>query len=135
MRALGRFLCVLTALLLLSGCGPSPEVQNKPKPVFKAWLPAAGASMLPKFPIKAEIEIEIGVPFAALKEGDSVVFWDYERGPMAMTHHRLIQKQAGAWMAKGDNNKVVDPSWVTEENYLARGTGKWEYILVPPVSK
>lgn len=81
------------------------------------------------------VEVRVGVPFDALKEGDSVLFWDYRRGDNALTHHRLIQKQGDAWIVKGDNNEIVDGSWVTKDNYLAQSTGKWAYMVTPPPVK
>lgn len=88
--------------------------------------------MLPKFPESAFIQVEVGVPFDQLKAGDTVVFWDYKRGEVAMTHHRLIQKQGGNWIAQGDNNDFADQSWITPDNYLARSTGVWVKSLTTP---
>ncbi len=134
MHTLGRFLCALTLLLSLSGCGPRQIPSDAPKPVIKAWVAAKGKSMLPTFPESALIEIEVGVPFSALKVGDTVVFWDYKRGDDALTHHRLVAQQGGNWIAQGDNpetNRVADKSWVTPDNFIARSTGRHAQILTP----
>lgn len=133
--AFGTFLfavAVMALALLLSGCGPKiPTSQVKPS--VAAWLPAQGKSMLPTFPERSLIEVEFGVPFDELKAGDTVIFWDYTRGAKALTHHRLVAKQAGAWIAQGDNpetNPVADRPWVTADNFIARGTGRHTQLLI-----
>jgi hypothetical protein len=119
----------LVPVLLFTGCGKREIPSDAPAPTVRAWLSAEGKSMLPSFPEHALVEVEFGVPFDALREGDSVVFWDYKRGAQALTHHRLKQKQGSAWIARGDNNTVVDESWVTRDNYLGRTTGRHTQML------
>lgn len=128
-----RVLAYLVLLALLAGCGPKIPT-SKSKPVVTAWIAAVGESMLPTFPEKSLIEVEFGVPFEALKAGDTVVFWDYTKKEPALTHHRLVAKQAGNWIAKGDNpetNPVADRPWVTSDNFIARGTGRHTQLLFP----
>lgn len=120
----------LTCLLLVS-CTERNIAVSAPAPVVKAWVPCHGKSMLPTYPDKAMVEFEFGVPFADLKQGDAVIFWDYKRGATAITHHRLVAKQGGNWIARGDANDSADQSWVTPDNYLARGTGQWAYVISP----
>lgn len=116
-------------VVLLGACSKREIPSDAPVPTVRAWLTSKGKSMLPSFPESALVEVEFGVPFEALKEGDSVVFWDYKRGEQALTHHRLVQKQGSAWIARGDNNAVVDRSWVTRDNYLGRTTGRHTQML------
>lgn len=128
---LGLFLCVLTLFLGPTGCN-TEIAADTPKPVVKAWIPCRGKSMLPNFPEYSYVQFEFGVPFEMLKAGDTVIFWDYKRSETALTHHRLVQKQGDAWIAKGDNNEFPDKSWVTKDNYIARGTGVWLKTLESP---
>ena len=131
---LGRFLCVLTLLLSLSGCSKREIPSDAPKPVLTAWVTAKGKSMIPTFPESALVEVEIGVPFSALKEGDTVVFWNYSGGPATFIHHRLVQKQAGNWIAQGDNsatNPTADRPWVTPDNFIGRTTGRYARLVTP----
>lgn len=124
-------LLLLSIALLIAGCKKEiPTTQEKP--VVRAWMGAVGKSMLPAFPEQALIEVEFGFPFEELKAGDTVVFWDYRRG-YALTHHRLVHKEGRAWMAKGDNNENVDDSWVTQDNFIAKSTGRHSLVVVYPV--
>ena len=123
----------IAIVLLLAGCGPQIPTSAQ-KPMLTGWVLAQGKSMLPTFPEAAFVEIEIGSRFEDLKVGDTVIFWDYTRGA-GMTHHRLVAKQGDAFIAQGDNketNAVVDKPWVTRDNFVARGTGRWAILLVPP---
>lgn len=125
---------VIALVLLLAGCGPQIP-SSAQKPMLRGWVLATGKSMLPTFPEAAFVEIEIGSRFEDLKVGDTVIFWDYTRGA-GMTHHRLVAKQGDAFIAQGDNkqtNVVVDKPWVTRDNFVARGTGRWAILLMPPV--
>lgn len=114
----------------LAACAPREIPADAPKPIIRAWMQANGTSMLPSFPKHALAEVEIGVPFEDLREGDSVVFWDYKRGAQALTHHRLRQKQGSAWIARGDNNTEADDSWVTRDNFIGRTTGRHTQLLI-----
>lgn len=127
-RASIYFLSLLV-LAVVFACNDRVIPIKGEKPIITAWIPAGGKSMLPNYPESALIEIEIGYDFEYLKEGDAVVFWDYKRGDNALTHHRLVKKQGSHWIAKGDNNERHDESWVTKDNYIARGTGKHTQIL------
>lgn len=124
-------LVVLCAILLvLSGCGRLPT--DDPKPALLAWVPVNGKSMLPTFPEKGFVEMEFGFPYEALQIGDTVIYWDYKRGPAAFTHHRLIERQGPWWIARGDNpetNPVEDRAFVTKDNFIARGTGRSGLII------
>ncbi len=124
-----RWAAILICLCLL-GCSKQEIPVSTATPTVRAWLLATGKSMLPKYPEKSYIEVEFGVPFDHLKSGDAVIFWDYKRSETALTHHRLVQKQGDGWIAQGDNNLVADQSWVTRDNYLGRGTGRWAIALV-----
>lgn len=89
--------------------------------------------MLPTFPTKALIEVET-VPFSDLRQGDTVIFWDYTRTEPLLIHHRLVAKQGGNWIAQGDNpdtNPKADRPWVTPDNYLGRTTGRHTQLLLP----
>jgi hypothetical protein len=47
----------------------------------------------------------------------------------------LVQRQGSAWIARGDNattNPTADRPWVTPDNYVARATGRWTYLLAAP---
>ena len=87
--------------------------------------------MLPSFPNGTLVEMQVGFPYDDLKAGDSVIY--YTNG--LFVHHRLIVKQAGSWIVKGDNpntNPVVDKEWVTRENYVGRTTGRFTSALFAP---
>lgn len=127
--------CVLA--LGFAGCSRREIPSEAPLPVLRAWVPASGRSMLPTYPERCLLEIEIGVPFDALRAGDPVIYWDYTRGPAALTHHRLAQRQGDSWIAQGDNpetNPTADRAWVTRANYIARGTGRWSLVLTAPAA-
>ena len=62
---------------------------------------------------------------------DTDIYLKLDSSATALTHHRLVQKQAGSWMAQGDNNDRVDRSWVTPDNYLGRSTGRHVQLLIP----
>lgn len=120
-----RTLLALAFLLATTSCGGIPGGADN-RPILAAWVAVAGKSMLPTFPEYCIVQMEIGVAFDDLKAGDTVIFWDYKRGPRAFTHHRLVAKQGDAWIAQGDNpdtNPVADRSWVTRDNFYARTTG------------
>lgn len=129
-------LAALVAIFTLSGCGDSKAIpSSRSKPTLKAWVGHAGKSMLPAFPEFALVEVEFGVPYESLKEGDTVIFWDYTRATPLLIHHRLVAKQANAWIAQGDNaatNATADRPWVTPDNYIARTTGKHTQLLSAP---
>lgn len=128
-----RFVFAVLLVFALVSCGKRiPTAQDKPS--VKAWISASGQSMLPTFPESCLVECEFGIPFDALKENDTVIFWDYKSTAPRLLHHRLIQKQGGNWIAKGDNrqtNPTADWPWVTPDNYLARTTGRFTYFLTP----
>lgn len=132
-------LCLLVAVFFLSGCGDSRDIpSSKPKPTVKVWVGHTGQSMLPTFPETALIEAEFGVPFDALKAGDTVIFWDYTRPEPFLIHHRLSVKMGAGWIAQGDNpvtNATADSPWVTPSNYIARTTGKHVQFLIAPAKK
>lgn len=137
-----RLACLVgTAALLLGlfvgGC-ERREQEARKHPPFRVWVASQGKSMLPTFPESCLTEAEL-VPFSELKVGDTVAFWDYTQtsGEPQFIHHRLVAKQAGSFIAKGDNpdtNPKADRAWVTPENYLFRTTGRWTIFLVaaPP---
>ncbi len=119
------------ATLLLAGCGRDIPTSKK-RPPFITWTRVTGVSMKPTFPEECFVETQVGYPYEDLKEGDTVIFWDYFRGS-GMTHHRLVAKQGGNWIAQGDNpvtNAVADRPWVTPDNYVARTTGKYSVFLI-----
>lgn len=126
----------IAIVLMLAGCGPQVPTSQQ-KPILTGWVLAQGKSMLPTFPEAAYVEVEIGSRFDDLKVGDNVIFWDYTQGANGvMVHHQLVQKQGDAWIAQGLNketNAVADRPWVTRDNFVARGTGRWAVILVVPV--
>jgi hypothetical protein len=130
---------VALAVLILAvafGCSKREIPTTTPKPTLAAWIPYTGKSMLPTLPEAGLAEIEIGVTFDQLKQGDIVVFWDYLRGTGKFTLHRLVAKQAGNWIAQGDNpetNPKADRPWVTPDNYVARATGKNVQFVWAPV--
>jgi hypothetical protein len=96
-------------------------------------MAATGESMLPTFPAKTLIEFQM-IPFDQLKAGDTVIFWDYTNSTPRFIHHRLVEKQLGNWIARGDNpvtNQTADRPWVTKDNYIARTTGRFTQILTP----
>lgn len=124
----------IVAILALTACSPRDVPSSQPMPAVKAWVAVKGQSMLPTFPVKALVEFET-VPYASLKEGDTVLFWDYT-GTSGATfiHHRLVGQQAGAFIARGDNmatNTREDAPWVTKDNYIGRTTGRHTQILTP----
>ena len=134
--------CVLLAALayvvlgLLPGCKNNSLPTGREKPIILGWVMSKGPSMLPSFPDGVFVQIELGSKFEDLKEGDTVIYWDYTR-ENSFVHHRIVSKQAGAWIAKGDNpdtNKDVDVAWVTKDNFVARGTGQWSYFLLGPAA-
>lgn len=132
-------LSLLVATFFLAGCGDSRDIpSSKPKPTIKAWVGGTGPSMLPTFPESALVEAEFGVPFDALKAGDTVIFWDYTRPEPFLIHHRLSVKMGAGWIAQGDNpvtNAIADRPWVTPDNYIARTTGKHVQFLIAPIKK
>jgi signal peptidase I len=120
-------------LFVLSGCGKLPTSDRRPP--ITAWVAVQGQSMLPTFPDGTLVEVEFGIPYDQLKPGDTVIFWDYKRGALLFTHHRLKGKQGPWWIAQGDNpktNPTADAPFVTAENYYARGTGRHTQILFAP---
>ena len=132
---LGLCAVLLVAGLALLGCSKREIPSDNPRPIAHAWIAATGQSMLPTFPERALVEIQIGVPFEALRAGDSVVFWDYTRATPQLIHHRLVQEQGGNWIAQGDNpetNPTADRPWVTRDNYIGRTTGRHVQILAAP---
>lgn len=125
-------ICLLLSVLWLAGCGRKIPT-SQPAPVLKVWVAVSGKSMLPNFPESGFVEMEIGVPFDALKAGDTAIFWDYTRG-QGLTHHRCREKQAGSWIMQGDNpgtNPVADRPWMTRDNYYGRTTGRAAQWLIP----
>ena len=118
------------------GCSKREIPSTRKSPPLVAWVPISGKSMLPTYPERALAEAEFGVPYDELKVGDVVIFWDYTKPQPAFTLHTLVQKQAGNWIAKGNNpetNPVADRPWVTRDNYAARATGRHTQILVAPL--
>ena len=139
-------LCLTRRALLLGTIGfclvaavpvhaASPKVA---KPTTKVWAAVSSESMRPTFPLNALVEMELGVPFAELKTGDTVIFWDTQRGARCLTHHRLIAHRGGGWITQGDNKKtnpVADRTWVTSDNYIARTTGRYtQFLAVTPAA-
>lgn len=124
---------IIILLLFLAGCSKAP-VNEKERPVLIAWVAISGESMLPKYPNGALVEVEVGVPYEVLKQGDDVIFWDYTNTTGAtFIIHELVAKQAGSWIAQGRNhatNPIADRPWVTEDNYYVRATGKHTQLLV-----
>jgi hypothetical protein len=127
--------------LIALGLLATPTYAKNPSaimPTTKAWAAVSGQSMLPTFPLNALVEMEIGVPFANLKVGDTVIFWDYQRGERCLTHHRLIARRGSGWISQGDNKKtnpIADRTWITSENYIARTTGRFtQFLAATPVS-
>ena len=119
--------CAITALalLLVAGCAKREIPSSAPRPTLSGLVRVQGKSMLPTFPEHAYVQVEIGTTFDELRAGDTVIFWDYRRGDNAFAHHRLVQKQGDAWIARGDNNSAADQSWVTRDNFYVRTTGEW----------
>lgn len=129
--ALAVTVACLVFVVLMAGCSPRDIPSDAPKPILKSWVTAGGKSMLPVFPERCVVEIE-PVGYDALKVGDTVVFWDYTNANPLLIHHRLVAKQGASWIAQGDNretNTFADRAWVTKDNYLARTTGRWVYLL------
>lgn len=119
-------LLAIGALWLLASCGKKDIPVSTETPKFKCWVVVQGESMLPTFPQERVYALAETTPYDQLKVGDTVLFWDYKRGPNSFTHHRLVAKQGGNWISKGDNketNTRVDDSWVTRDNYIMRTTG------------
>lgn len=128
-----RLAVAVVLLAILAGCSKQEIPASRPMPPLKAWLPYSGKSMLPVYPERGLAEVELGVPFSALKAGDIVVFWDYTRAADRFTLHKLVAKQGGNWIAQGVNpetNPVADRPWVTPENYVCRATGRHAQIVV-----
>jgi phage repressor protein C with HTH and peptisase S24 domain len=123
---------VLALVLLIAGSGRAPVPDERP--ILKAWIPVSGQSMLPKYPDGMMLEIELGVPYKDLKEGDDVVFWDYTgKSGATFIFHKLVQKQAGSWIVQGRNpktNPVADIPWVTKDNFIGRATGRHTQMVV-----
>lgn len=132
---LSGFLVGAALVLALTACSKREIPTTAPRPVLLAWVPVSGQSMLPTFPERALVEVEIGVPYDQLKAGDTVIFWDYLRGTGKFTHHRLVARQLGNWISRGDNpatNPTADRPWVTPDNYVARTTGRHTQLLSAP---
>jgi hypothetical protein len=125
---------LIALLLCLTACSKRDIPSSQPKPALTAWVSASGESMLPTFPAKALVEMEL-VPYSDLKAGESVVFWDYTgKTGATFVHHRLVGKHGNNWIARGDNpltNPTADLPWVTEDNYIARTTGRHAQFLMP----
>jgi signal peptidase I len=127
-----KWCAALLLVAVLAGCSRDIP-SDKPVPVLHAWVRVTGVSMSPTFPAERFVEVQVGFPYEQLKAGDTVIYWDYTAGNR-LIHHRLVEEQFGAWMAKGDNpvtNQRVDAPWVTKDNYIARTTGRYAQILTP----
>ena len=124
---------LIAILLCLTACSKRDIPSNQPKPALTAWVSASGESMLPTFPAKALVEIQT-TPYNDLEEQQTVIFWDYLSPVPRLIHHRLIRKVGKNWIAQGDNpvtNPKADLPWVTEDNYIARTTGRHAQFLMP----
>lgn len=122
----------IVALFLLAGCTPrqpdpslilweqpSPEIAASAHAREKGLVahPVAGRSMEPYLVAGDWVVVDIKFPFAALREGDVIVFEpDWYNG---MVIHRLAARSGDAWKTDGINNGVSDP-WVFERNYWGK---------------
>jgi len=132
LRTVGVVILIITALV---GCSKREVPSTAAKPILVAWVPTTGKSMLPTFPERGLAEAQIGFPYEQLSVGDTVIFWDYTRGVGRFTHHRLVAKQLGNWIAQGDNpetNSTADRPWVTKDNYICRTTGRYQAVVYAP---
>ena len=82
----------------------------------ESWqvMRGAGQSMLPLYGENSVLVVERG-SFQALKSGMVAVYRDVQGDLVA---HRLNARSGGGWIAKGINNRVSDPSLVTENNFV-----------------
>ena len=130
-------LLLLAVVLLAMGVLCLRGISGENRPHLTAWAALRGNSMLPTFPHKCLIELEIGVPFSDLKAGDIVVFYSGDLTEPIVCH-RLVTKRGGGWVTKGDGNAKYDYGWVTASNYAARATGNYRNMIIeidPPNEK
>ncbi|WP_158277305.1 hypothetical protein [Opitutus sp. ER46] len=80
----------------------------------------ATGSMRPYFDENSVLLLE-ATPFAELKVGDVVTFYDAKRKTQLV--HRLVEKHGNVFYARGDHNKRMDSVYVTPETYRRRLVG------------
>ncbi|MFT3783359.1 MAG: signal peptidase I [Nibricoccus sp.] len=82
----------------------------------KVFTIAPTGSMKPTLDENSIVAVEV-VDFAALREGDIIIYRDKNNLPIV---HRLRQHAGGRWIVLGDNNSSVDNEFVTPANFMGR---------------
>ena len=125
---------LFAALLLVLGCGKRdepPTVQDKLKAMQKAHeyihahgsglylVEYSGHSMAHTMGTQGGIlAYDPGHPYDQLAKGDVVIFWD--TAAQSLVAHELVMQRGQSWITAGNNNSIVDGTWLTLDNYRGK---------------
>lgn len=96
--------------VLLAGCATTSPPEGE---LMLGWARVQGSSMEPVLHDGDVVHV-MPVPFEDLNEGDVVVY----RIGDELVSHRIYQRDANSWHAKGDANPYFDRQKVTRRNYV-----------------
>ena len=105
-KGLFSVLAILIAALLLYGIGP----------IRFCFVPTG--SMEPNIPTWSLCIINIRTPYESIEEGDIVVYHRKSDGLRII--HRVIGSADGAFVTKGDANRIDDGPSVTPDNFFGK---------------
>jgi signal peptidase I len=109
----------LLILLLIAALGCKSNYNKNSNDIFIFKLGDSG-SMRQALSANDTIYLDRNYPYHELKEGDIIAYydpdWNISHGLLHRVY-RLSKNDPKEWIIKGDNNKHIDPTHLTEHNY------------------